>query len=37
MRISCPLEMPVSVVDYVRFRLGKWELVRSHCRGLPRR
>ena len=36
MRIYCPLDKPVSVRDYIRFRLGKWEHVRSHCRHWPR-
>ncbi len=35
--LSCPLHMPVRVIAYWRFRLGKWELVCSHCRGLPSR
>lgn len=30
-------EKPVSVRDYFRFRFGKWEYVRSHCRRLPGR
>jgi hypothetical protein len=34
---SCPMHHPVAVRDYKRFRYGKWEHVRSHCRGLPRR
>lgn len=25
----------VAVRDYVRFRLGRWEHVKAHCRGLP--
>ena len=33
--MSCPLDAPVSVSAYVRFRFGKWEEVRSHCRSLP--
>lgn len=37
MRIACDLTAPVSVIDYRRFRLGKWEHVRSHCRRFPRR
>lgn len=37
MRVSCPITSPVSVTDYVRFRFGKWERVRSHCRSLPSR
>jgi hypothetical protein len=32
---SCPIHMPVAVTAYVRFRFGKWEFVRAHCRGLP--
>ena len=35
--LSCPVHMPVSVTDYRRFRFGKWEYVRSHCRGMPKR
>jgi len=35
--LSCPLYMPVAVCAYVRFRFGKWEHVRAHCRGLPSR
>ncbi len=35
--LACPIHMPVSVTDYVRYRLGKWEHVRSHCRGMPKR
>lgn len=31
--LSCPLNKPVSVVRYVRFRNGKWEQVCEHCRG----
>ncbi len=27
MRISCPLVSPVSVIDYVRYRFGRWERV----------
>lgn len=35
--LACPLHMPVSVSDYVRFRFGRWERVRAHCRSLPNR
>jgi hypothetical protein len=35
MRIACSIHQPVAVIDYVRFRLGKWEYVRAHCRSLP--
>jgi hypothetical protein len=35
--LFCSLETPVLVNAYMRFRLGKWESVRSHCRSLPRR
>lgn len=35
--LSCPVHMPVAVRAYVRFRLGQWENVCAHCRGLPRR
>jgi len=34
---ACPLHMPVPVTNYVRYRFGRWERVRAHCRGLPRR
>ncbi|MHC2662575.1 hypothetical protein ACVIYH_005934 [Bradyrhizobium diazoefficiens] len=37
MRISCSINQPVSVTDYVRLRLGKLEYVRAHCRSLPTR
>lgn len=37
MRIICSITQPVSVVDYHRFRLGKWEYVCAHCRSLPNR
>jgi DNA replication protein DnaC len=33
----CPLHMPVAVREYPRFRFGRWEHVRSHCRSQPRR
>jgi len=35
MRASCSLDKPVSVCDYKRFRLKRWEYVRSHCRSYP--
>lgn len=31
----CSWPQPVYVNAYMRFRLGKWEQVRSHCRSLP--
>ena len=37
MRGFCPIDQPVFVTDYVRFRFGRWEHVRAHCRGLPSR
>lgn len=37
LNLFCPLHMPVNVRSYERFRLGKWEHVRAHCRGLPNR
>lgn len=37
MRMACSMYQPVSVTDYRRFRLGKWEYVRAHCRSLPNR
>lgn len=37
MALSCPLNMPVRVMSYMRFRFGRWEFVISHCRGLPNR
>lgn len=30
-------EKPVSIRDYFRFRFGKCEYVRAHCRRLPGR
>lgn len=30
-------EKPVSIRDYFRFRFGKYEYVRAHCRRLPGR
>jgi hypothetical protein len=33
----CPLHMPVRVRSYERFRFGKLEHVRAHCRSLPSR
>ena len=33
----CPIHRPVHVREYVRFRLGRWETVTSHCRHLPKR
>lgn len=35
--LACPLHMPVFVRNYVRFRLGKWEHINAHCRGMPNR
>lgn len=35
--VSCPLTHPVPVIDYARFRFGRWEHVRAHCRSLPNR
>ena len=35
--LACPLYMPVAVTNYIRFRFGRWEHVRAHCRGLPSR
>lgn len=35
--MMCPFYAPVMVREYQRFRLGKWEIVRSHCRSLPQR
>jgi len=35
MYVGCPIHQPVAVTDYRRFRLGKWEYVRAHCRSLP--
>lgn len=32
-RIMCPIHAPVHVVQYLRFRFGKWETVCEHCRG----
>lgn len=37
MRVSCSIEQPVSVTDYIRVRFGKLEYVRAHCRSLPNR
>ena len=36
-RLFCPVHTPVHVNPYYRFRLGRWESVREHCRHLPRR
>jgi len=33
----CPVHQPVAVTHYQRFRFGKWEYVRAHCRSLPNR
>jgi hypothetical protein len=35
--LFCPIHMPVSVRNYIRFRFGKWESVVAHCRSLPQR
>ena len=37
MRIACTWPKAVSVIQYIRFRFGKWEQVRSHCRSYPSR
>ena len=34
---SCPIEQPVHVTKYRRFRYGRWEDVCEHCRSLPNR
>lgn len=34
---SCPIATPVRVRAYPRFRKGRWEMVTTHCRGLPTR
>lgn len=31
-RLFCPVHTPVHVNHYYRFRLGRWESVREHCR-----
>lgn len=33
--IACPLHKSVHVIAYCRFRLGRWEFVREHCRSRP--
>ena len=35
--VQCCCDKPVHVRAYVRFRFGKWEFVREHCRSLPGR
>lgn len=35
--ITCPLQKSVHVNAYSRYRYGKWEYVREHCRSLPNR
>jgi hypothetical protein len=35
MSIMCVWPKAVYVISYIRFRLGKWERVRSHCRSFP--
>lgn len=37
MRVSCAWPKAVSVINYWRFRFGKWEHVSSHCRSYPSR
>jgi hypothetical protein len=37
MTVICGWPKPVSVCEYIRFRFGKWERVRSHCRSYPTR
>jgi hypothetical protein len=32
MLLLCPMSKPVLVREFIRFRKGKWEQVRSHCR-----
>jgi hypothetical protein len=31
----CPIDKPVHVRDYWRYRYGRWEHVREHCRRMP--
>lgn len=31
------IRYPVRVIRYLRFRFGRWEVVRMHYRGLPSR
>lgn len=33
--ITCYYPRAVHVIAYPRFRLGKWEFVREHCRSYP--
>jgi hypothetical protein len=33
--MECPAFQPVFVTEYVRFRYGKLETVRQHCRRKP--
>ena len=35
MKAVCKWPKAVSVVDYIRFRFGKREYVRTHCRSYP--
>ncbi len=37
MKIACAWPKAVSVMDYYRYRLGRWEHVCSHCRSYPSR
>jgi hypothetical protein len=34
--LVCPLHKPVAVREYVRFRMGQWQLIAAHCRRWPR-
>ncbi len=33
---SCSYPKPVSVIAYIRYRFGRFEFVRSHCRAYPK-
>lgn len=37
MRAVCFWPKSVSVIAYFRFRFGRWESVRTHCRSYPAR
>lgn len=33
--MQCSYPKAVSVCSYLRFRFGRWEKVRTHCRSYP--
>lgn len=34
-QLACSLPKAVHVNGYMRYRLGRWEFVREHCRSYP--